>query len=92
MSSSSSHSSEEHNAGPSSRRGGVEYEGPSSSRRRSNDEIWPEHFVESLAVQVAIDASLSFGRLSVAPALANVFQVLLLLHKYIYIYIFLLSK
>ncbi|CAA6657307.1 unnamed protein product [Spirodela intermedia] len=48
---------------------------PSSSRRRSGDGVWPEPFVEALAVQVAIDASKTGGRLSVAPAVVAVFQV-----------------
>jgi hypothetical protein len=58
----------------SARRGG-DFEGPSSSRRRAVNEVWPEPFVEALAAQVAIDASHSIGRLAAAPALANVFQV-----------------
>ncbi|TQD83054.1 hypothetical protein C1H46_031367 [Malus baccata] len=61
-------------AGPSSVRGGGDLEGPSSSRRRSVNEVWPEPFVEALAAQVAIEASRSVGRLAAAPALANVFQ------------------
>ncbi|GFQ03117.1 transcriptional regulator sterile apetala [Phtheirospermum japonicum] len=58
-------------------RGGGEFEGPSSSRSRmrSSDEVWPEPFVEALALQVAIDASRTLGRLSAAQALFNVFQV-----------------
>ncbi|KAM1016146.1 hypothetical protein ACFX13_046619 [Malus domestica] len=62
-------------AGPSSVRRGGDLEEPSSSRRRSVNEVWPEPFVEALAAQVAIEASRSVGRLAAAPALANVFQV-----------------
>ncbi|KAJ7960251.1 Transcriptional regulator STERILE APETALA [Quillaja saponaria] len=88
-SSSSSSSSQDGNggndgAGPSSssisRRG--YFEGPSSSSSASRtrldvlmNEVLPEPFLEALAAQVAIDASLSIGRLAAAPALANVFQV-----------------
>ncbi|KAJ1690264.1 hypothetical protein LUZ63_014419 [Rhynchospora breviuscula] len=46
-----------------------------SSRRRSSVAVWPEHFVESVAVQVAVDAALSEGRLAAGPAIANFFQV-----------------
>ena len=56
------------------RRGG-EYEGPSRSRPRAINEVWPEPFLEALAAEVAIDASRLFGRLVAAQALANVFQV-----------------
>ncbi|WCJ37390.1 Transducin/WD40 repeat-like superfamily protein [Euphorbia peplus] len=52
-----------------------EYEGPSRSRRRAVNEIWPEPFIEALATQVAIDASRLFGRLAAAQAIVNVFQV-----------------
>ncbi|KAF2292438.1 hypothetical protein GH714_022780 [Hevea brasiliensis] len=55
--------------------GGGEYEGPSRSRPRAINEVWPEPFLEALAAQVAIDASRIFGRLAAAQALANVFQV-----------------
>ncbi|XP_008778313.1 transcriptional regulator STERILE APETALA [Phoenix dactylifera] len=48
---------------------------PSSSRRRSADAVWPEHFVESVAVRVAVDAARSDGRLAAAPAVAAIFQV-----------------
>ncbi|XP_010542118.1 PREDICTED: transcriptional regulator STERILE APETALA, partial [Tarenaya hassleriana] len=52
------------------------FEGPSPSRlRRGVNDVWPEPFLEALAAQVAIDASLSIGRLAAAPALANVFRV-----------------
>ncbi|KAG5551359.1 hypothetical protein RHGRI_009690 [Rhododendron griersonianum] len=54
---------------------GGDFEGPSSSRRRSGDGVWPEPFVEALAVQVAIDASRSVNRLAAAAALFNLFQV-----------------
>lgn len=75
-SSSSSSSSQDGNGGAyvPGRRGG-DFEGPSSSRRRALNEVWPEPFLEALATQVAIDASRSSGRLAAAPALANVFQV-----------------
>ncbi|KAB1208733.1 Transcriptional regulator STERILE APETALA [Morella rubra] len=59
----------------SARRGRGDFEGPSSSRQRTVNEIWPEPFVEALAAQVAIGASHSIGRLAAAPALANLFQV-----------------
>ncbi|KAL3629605.1 hypothetical protein CASFOL_026827 [Castilleja foliolosa] len=61
----------------SSRRGGP-FEGPSSSssrsRMRPSDEAWPEPFIEALALQVAVDASRTLGRLSAAQAIFNVFQ------------------
>lgn len=44
--------------------------------------VWPEPFVEALAFQVAIDASLNDGRLAAAQALYNIFQVLSLTHKH----------
>ncbi|KAL3623924.1 hypothetical protein CASFOL_032740 [Castilleja foliolosa] len=47
----------------------------SRSRMRPSDEVWPEPFVEALALQVAIDASRTLGRLSAAQALFNLFQV-----------------
>lgn len=47
----------------------------SSSRRRSSVAVWPEHFVESVAVQVAVDATLSEGRLAAGPAIVHFFQV-----------------
>ncbi|CAB4274519.1 unnamed protein product [Prunus armeniaca] len=79
-STSSSSSSQDGNhsanaAGPSNVPRSGDFEGPSSSRRRAVNEVWPEPFVEALATQVAIDASRSMGRLAAAPALANVFQV-----------------
>ncbi|KAL6287183.1 hypothetical protein ACE6H2_011573 [Prunus campanulata] len=79
-STSSSSSSQDGNhsanaAGPSNVQRGGDFEGPSSSRRRAVNEVWPEPFVEALATQVAIDASRSMGRLAAAPALANVFQI-----------------
>ncbi|KAK4769924.1 hypothetical protein SAY87_030456 [Trapa incisa] len=51
--------------------------GPSSSRRRRGrtTDVWPEPFLEALAIQVAVDAARSFGRLAAAPSLANLFQV-----------------
>ncbi|KAA3459222.1 transcriptional regulator STERILE APETALA-like [Gossypium australe] len=60
---------------PISLSGVGDFGAPSLTRRRANNEIWPGPFVEDLVVQVAIDASRSFGRLAVAAALANVFQV-----------------
>ncbi|KAH7660587.1 hypothetical protein IHE45_15G002400 [Dioscorea alata] len=48
---------------------------PSSSRRRSAEAVWPEHFVEAVAIRVASDAAASAGRLAAAPALASFFQV-----------------
>ncbi|CAL9053718.1 unnamed protein product [Musa banksii] len=48
---------------------------PSSSRLRSADAVWPEHFVEAVAAQVAVDAARSTGRLAAAPAVVSVFQV-----------------
>ncbi|XAR68260.1 hypothetical protein NMG60_11003331 [Bertholletia excelsa] len=54
---------------------GGDFEGPSSSRRRSGDDVWPEPFVEALALQVAVDAASSAGRLAAAEALFNLFQV-----------------
>lgn len=47
----------------------------SSSRQRSSVAVWPEHFVESVAVQVAVDATLSEGRLAAGPAIVHFFQV-----------------
>ncbi|PIN01147.1 hypothetical protein CDL12_26348 [Handroanthus impetiginosus] len=67
--------------------GGGEFDaGPSSSsrrRRRSSNGVWPEPFVEALAFQVAVDASLDPGdvpgrvpgRLGAAQALFDFFQV-----------------
>ncbi|PPS10951.1 hypothetical protein GOBAR_AA09698 [Gossypium barbadense] len=52
-------------------------EGPSLTRRCTNNEIWPGPFLEDLVLQVAIDASRFSGRLAAAVALANVFQVCL---------------
>ncbi|CAH8352424.1 unnamed protein product [Eruca vesicaria subsp. sativa] len=52
------------------------FEAPSPSRPRfAANDVWPEPFLESLAVQVAVDASLTVGLLAAAPALANVFRV-----------------
>ncbi|KAG8642193.1 transcriptional regulator STERILE APETALA [Manihot esculenta] len=55
--------------------GGGDYEGPSRTRPRAINEVWPEPFLEALATQVAIDAARMFGRLAAAQALANVFRV-----------------
>ncbi|XP_041997662.1 transcriptional regulator STERILE APETALA-like [Salvia splendens] len=44
-------------------------------RTRSRKGVWPEPFVEALAVQVATEAYLNSGRLSAAQALLNIFQV-----------------
>ncbi|CAN7058476.1 unnamed protein product [Brassica rapa subsp. trilocularis] len=79
MSSSSSASDNGNSSGGLSsvagRSGGV-FEAPSPSRpRHSANDVWPEPFLESLAVQVAVDASLSTSPVDAAPALANVFRV-----------------
>ncbi|XVF31902.1 hypothetical protein REPUB_Repub17cG0034600 [Reevesia pubescens] len=71
--SSSSSSSSEDGNGSGARRAG-DFEGPSLTRRRANNEIWPGPFVEDLVVQVAIIASRS-RRLAAAVELANMFQV-----------------
>ncbi|CAA0819985.1 Transcriptional regulator STERILE APETALA [Striga hermonthica] len=47
----------------------------SRSRMRSGDEVWPEPFIEALALRVATDASRNLGRLYSAQALSNIFQV-----------------
>ncbi|XP_042519925.1 transcriptional regulator STERILE APETALA [Macadamia integrifolia] len=47
----------------------------SSSPPLPRNGVWPEPFVEALALQVAIDAVRTSGRLAAAPAIANVFQV-----------------
>ncbi|KAI4305647.1 hypothetical protein L6164_029002 [Bauhinia variegata] len=60
--------------GPSTRRS-FDFHGPSPSRRRAMNEVWPAPFLEALATQVAVEAARSQGRLSAATALANVFQV-----------------
>ncbi|KAJ8564428.1 hypothetical protein K7X08_000888 [Anisodus acutangulus] len=59
---------------PSSLGGG---EGPSSSRsrRRAGNDVWPEPFVEDLALLVATYTSRSVGRLAAAQALSLIFQV-----------------
>ncbi|CAA7016047.1 unnamed protein product [Microthlaspi erraticum] len=79
MSSSSSSSDDGDTDGGSTSgagRSGDVYEAPSPSRpRHGANDVWPEPFLESLAVQVAVDASLTAGRLAAAPALANVFRV-----------------
>ncbi|KAL1210217.1 Transcriptional regulator STERILE APETALA [Cardamine amara subsp. amara] len=72
MSSSSSSDNGDSGAGGS----GEVFEAPSPSRpRRGANDVWPEPFLESLAVQVAVNASSSTSLLAAAPALANVFQV-----------------
>lgn len=50
---------------------------PSSPRRRrgGGNGVWPEPFLEALALQIAIDASRSIGRLAAAQALSSLFQV-----------------
>ncbi|XP_042414566.1 transcriptional regulator STERILE APETALA-like [Zingiber officinale] len=58
-----------------SRLGGRRTDYPSSSRQRSADVVWPEHFVESVAAHVADDAARSSGRLFAAPAVVAMFQV-----------------
>ncbi|XP_074566306.1 transcriptional regulator STERILE APETALA-like [Curcuma longa] len=57
------------------RLGGRRTDYPSSSRQRSADVVWPEHFVESVAAHVADDAARSSGRLAAAPAVVAMFQV-----------------
>ncbi|XP_028550406.1 transcriptional regulator STERILE APETALA [Dendrobium catenatum] len=57
--------------GESSRRRAGE---PSSSRPRSADLIWPEHFVEAVAGRIAEDAALVGRRLDAAPAVVTFFQ------------------
>ncbi|KAK1424008.1 hypothetical protein QVD17_19319 [Tagetes erecta] len=52
-----------------------DFQRPSHSRQRFNTGVWPEPFLEALATQIAIDAAISYGRLAVAPALFNIFQV-----------------
>ncbi|XP_047938501.1 transcriptional regulator STERILE APETALA-like [Salvia hispanica] len=61
----------------SSTQGGELEAGPSSSRSRmrSSNDVWPEPFLEALAVHVAVDASRTIGRLAAAQALFNIFQV-----------------
>ncbi|EOA15866.1 hypothetical protein CARUB_v10007822mg, partial [Capsella rubella] len=71
--SSSSSSSNNGDPGSGDTRGVFDAPSPSRPRRGAND-VWPEPFLESLAVQVAVDASSSSGLLSAAPALANVFR------------------
>ncbi|KAE8681201.1 Transcriptional regulator STERILE APETALA [Hibiscus syriacus] len=73
-SSPSSTSSSSSDDGNGTRHGGHGFEGPSLTRRRGNNEIWPGPFIEDLVVRVAIDASRSIGRLAAAAALANLFQ------------------
>ncbi|XP_024026323.1 transcriptional regulator STERILE APETALA [Morus notabilis] len=70
---SSSSSSEDGNNAPRGR--GGDFEGPSPSRRRANNDVWPEPFIEAVAIQVATEAARSIGRLAAALALASVFQV-----------------
>ncbi|KAI9075997.1 hypothetical protein K1719_042069 [Acacia pycnantha] len=59
--------------------GGSDLAGPSTSRqrrrRRPMNEVLPEPFLEALAVQIAIEASNSHGRLATAPSIANLFQI-----------------
>ncbi|KMT02235.1 hypothetical protein BVRB_9g206260 [Beta vulgaris subsp. vulgaris] len=50
-------------------------EASTSTYYNLNGGVWPEPFVESLALQLALDTSLSHGRLAVAPTLAILFQV-----------------
>lgn len=64
-------------------------EASTSTYYNLNGGVWPEPFVESLALQLALDTSLSHGRLAVAPTLAILFQVFrfpfpfILLHVYV---------
>lgn len=55
--------------------GGLLVGDPSSSRAKSAEAVWPDHFVEALVARVAVDAASVGGRLAAAPAVANVFQV-----------------
>ncbi|CAI9089977.1 OLC1v1024637C1 [Oldenlandia corymbosa var. corymbosa] len=57
--------------------GGAETGRASTSRirRRFGNRVWPAPFLEALAAQVTIDASLSNGRVSAAPSLCSLFQV-----------------
>ncbi|XP_054817949.1 transcriptional regulator STERILE APETALA-like [Prosopis cineraria] len=58
--------------------GGDSDPGPSTSRRRRRrpmNEVLPEPFLEALAIQIAIEASHTHGRLAAAPSIANLFQV-----------------
>ncbi|XP_009793043.1 transcriptional regulator STERILE APETALA-like [Nicotiana tabacum] len=55
--------------------GGGEEPSSSRSRRRAGNDVWPEPFVEDLALLVASDASRSIGRLAAAQALSVIFQV-----------------
>lgn len=50
---------------------------PLSSRQRSEDGdgVWPEHFVESVAIRLANEAAKLDGKLASAQALTNLFQV-----------------
>ncbi|XP_057767181.1 transcriptional regulator STERILE APETALA-like [Salvia miltiorrhiza] len=55
--------------------GGGEPPSSSRSRLRSSNGVWPEPFLEALALHVAVDASRAIGRLAAAQALSNIFQV-----------------
>ncbi|WOL10433.1 hypothetical protein Cni_G19188 [Canna indica] len=55
--------------------GGSTVDVPSSSHPPSFAGVLPEHFVEAVAVEVAVNAARSAGRLAAAPAVAAVFQV-----------------
>ncbi|URE09883.1 hypothetical protein MUK42_04256 [Musa troglodytarum] len=63
---------------------------PSSSRLRSADAVWPEHFVEAVAAQVAVDAARSDGRLAAAPAVVSVFTLVIIkiMHRKAFLYDF----
>ncbi|XP_039043404.1 transcriptional regulator STERILE APETALA-like, partial [Hibiscus syriacus] len=73
--SSTSSSSSDDGNGNGTGHGGHGFEGPSLTRRRGNNEIWPGPFIEDLAVRVAIDACRYIGRLAAAAALATLFRV-----------------
>ena len=75
--------------GPSRRRRTNDFEAPSSSRqRRSMYEPLPPDFIETLAIQVAIDAARNFGPLAAAPALSNVFQVINIFFSLLVLFVF----
>lgn len=87
LSSSSSEDGNGNGNGHGARRGGGDFEGPSLTRRRGNNEIWPGPFVEDLVVKVAIDASRSIGRLAAAGAIAHVFQVFIVKYLFFITYV-----
>lgn len=76
MSASSPSSSGDTDQNADRRRSRFDVAGPSTSRPRFSNVVWPEPFVEALATQLAIDAYLASGHLAAGRALANLFQVL----------------